>query len=288
MSIIRPVPVCFGALALALVACSAAPQQTRPMGTIASPKRGGAAQKGPVAVQQQSKPGDNSALIVSGNEVVSLLITDPSGRRLGDDARSKRAFNEIPGGSVEANLTGTDEDEGEDAGENITIPQPDAGRWSLAAIGRKTGNYEFTVSASELPGGNSISVKIRGVIASPGDEDRFAITLPPARDRLRLAGAFRLSPNSPFSYSREVSPQTLIGSRAPFLALLVFYDDSIDPASVTATVNGQVLAADAGAGGQAHRLLRIPLHGQEIQVRISAGEISSGASKEDAFVLSGH
>ncbi len=287
MSVIRRVPACLGVLVLALVACSAAPQQTRPMGTVASPKRGGAVQKAPAAVQVQSKPGDNSALIVSGNEVVSLLVTDPSGRRLGDDARSKQAFNEIPGGSVESNLTGSDEDEADDAGENITIPQPDAGSYSLAASGRKTGAYEFTVSGSELSGGHSISFKIRGMIASAGEEDRFTITLPPARDTLRLAGAFRLNPNSPFSYSREVRPQTLISSRAPFLPLLVFHDETIDPASVAVTANGRVLPADAGSTGQRYRLLRIPLRGQQIQVRMSAREVSSGASKEDSFVLSG-
>ncbi len=258
------------------------------MGTVASPKRGGAVQKAPTAVQVQGKAGDNSALIVSGNEIVSLLITDPSGRRLGDDARTKQAFNEIPGGSVEANLTGTDEDESDDAGENLTIPQPDAGSYSLAATGRKAGNYEFTVSASELPGGRSVSFKIRGVIASPGDEDRFAITLPPARDTLQLAGAFRLNASSPFSYSREVRPQTLISSRAPFLPLLVFYDKSIDPTSVTVNANGQPLPVDTGSAGQGYRLLRIPLRGAQIQVRISGREVSSGASKEDSFALSGH
>lgn len=73
-----------------------------------------------------------------------LLVTDPSGRRLGLDPSTNTSYNEIPGGSYFEDSVGGGPDDATTTGhivKTIWIPSPSSGPYALSVIGTGSGSY---------------------------------------------------------------------------------------------------------------------------------------------------
>jgi hypothetical protein len=82
-------------------------------------------------------------MTIACQSAVDLMITDPQGRRLGDDPIAHAHYDEIPRAYYEAG--GIDDDETgapeEDPAKTIFIPDAKAGAYKLRVVGAKSGKF---------------------------------------------------------------------------------------------------------------------------------------------------
>ena len=89
-----------------------------------------------------------ASMTITCQSAVDLMITDPQGKRLGDNPIAHTHYDEIPNAYYEAG--GIDDDETgaseEDPSKTIFVPNPAAGSYKLTIIGSKAGKYscQFT------------------------------------------------------------------------------------------------------------------------------------------------
>jgi hypothetical protein len=147
-------------------------QQT---GTVVGTKPGSAlhAQKATATAQKL----ETSSLHISCDSVEEVLITDPLGRRLGDNPASKAHYDEIPNAYFEAG--GIDDDETGDADDSpakiMFIPTPASGDYKLNLFLGETDHYSCELLAYDNAGKTS-STELKNDAAKAGDTPRFTIS----------------------------------------------------------------------------------------------------------------
>jgi len=156
--------VCLGATALA--------QQK---GTSVGPVSGSAirASKATVAAPKL----ETSSLSVTCDSVANVMITDPQGRRLGDDPKAHAHYDEIPnayyeGGGLDDDETGEAED---DPAKLLFIPTPVAGEFKVAVFLEKAGEYSCDLVGYDN-GGNTSKVALNEVPGKEGDVQKFTLS----------------------------------------------------------------------------------------------------------------
>ena len=132
--------------AVFFVAISSLAVAAQQQGTTTGSKPGSAMRAvEPATVTSSPEP---ASMTIVCQSAVDLMITDPQGRRLGDDPIAHANYDEIPSAYYEAG--GIDDDETgapeEDPAKTIFIPNPVSGSYKLTIVGAKAGKYscEFT------------------------------------------------------------------------------------------------------------------------------------------------
>jgi hypothetical protein len=157
---------------LVCLAITALSQQTA---TVVGTKPGSAlhAQKASGTAQKL----ETSSLHISCDSVEEVLITDPMGRRLGDNPANNAHYDEIPNAYFEAG--GTDDDETGDADDNpakiLFIPTPASGDYKLTIFLGETDHYSCELLAYDNAGKTS-SAELKDDAAKSGDTPRFTIS----------------------------------------------------------------------------------------------------------------
>jgi hypothetical protein len=134
--------------------------------------------------------GEEASITISFHSPVSLLLTDPSGRRLGDDPSTRASYDEIPRAYYEAagledDETGQQED---DPAKSMFIPAPIPGQYRLKVSSTAEGAYsaDFAVQRSE---GSNSSVSLQNVPIALNQTQTFTLTYgTAAKSSLHLTG----------------------------------------------------------------------------------------------------
>lgn len=115
-----------------------------------------------------------ATLTISAHSPVDLLVTDPSGHRIGFDVAAGHVVNGIFGGQYSGR--GSEP-------QIVTVPEPSAGTYDIGAQGRDTG--PFTIDVQTLDGdGNVITTQSMTGIASPGSVQAFQASVGVAADTI--------------------------------------------------------------------------------------------------------
>jgi hypothetical protein len=158
---------------LALCCSAAFGQQT---GAIVGAKPGSAlhAQKAAPAAGPKL---ETSSLTITCDSVANVTVTDPRGRRLGDDPKAHAHYDEIPNAYYEGG--GLDDDETGEAEDNpakiLFIPTPPSGDFKLTVFLDETDHYSCDLLAYDNAGGTS-KTELKDDNAKPGDTQRFTVT----------------------------------------------------------------------------------------------------------------
>ena len=99
-------------------------------------------------------PHDATKTLLPG-QGADLIVTDPNGRRFGQDPYEKTFYREIPGGALEPVInTQPNQPIGPRGlfGSGVRIRQPVEGRYALQVIGREWANYEYVLQAWDRTG----------------------------------------------------------------------------------------------------------------------------------------
>jgi hypothetical protein len=96
------------------------------------------------------------------NSAVNLVLADPENRRFGNDPAHHRAYDELPGASLDS--AGPEDHETaaheEDPAKVMTVVNPEAGRFTLMLIGARDGTYSCFIVAS-LGNGADAQIDLR-------------------------------------------------------------------------------------------------------------------------------
>ncbi len=114
---------------------------------------------------------------------VDLMITDPKGRRLGDDPLAHAHYDEIPNAYYEAG--GIDDDETgepeEDPAKTIFIPDPAAGSYKLTVVGAKAGKYSCQFTGQDARGALE-PAELKDVAIGADEVQVFMVRFPASAD----------------------------------------------------------------------------------------------------------
>ena len=106
------------------------------------------------------------------------MITDPQGRRLGDDPIAHTHYDEIPNGYYEAG--GIDDDQTgapeEDPGKTIFVPDPAAGTYRLTITGAKANKYSCQFTGQDSKGTRE-PAELKDVPIEADEVQSFAVRL---------------------------------------------------------------------------------------------------------------
>ena len=121
-------------------------------------------------------PHDATKTLLPG-QGADLIVTDPNGRRFGQDPYEKTFYREIPGGALEPVInTQPNQPIGPRGlfGSGVRIRQPVEGRYALQVIGREWANYEYVLQAWDRTGRARWTHMGRGG-TEPGGIDAYEI-----------------------------------------------------------------------------------------------------------------
>lgn len=145
-------------------------------GTATGTTPGSAVRQAPKATPAAPKA-DTSSLNITCDSVANVTVTDPRGRRLGDDPKAHAHYDEIPnayyeGGGLDDDETGEAE---EDPAKILFIPTPAAGDFKVTVFLEKTGTYSCDVTAYDSAGRTS-KAETGEIEGKEGDVQKFTVT----------------------------------------------------------------------------------------------------------------
>lgn len=120
-------------------------------------------------------------MTIACQSAVDLMITDPQGKRLGDNPIAHTHYDEIPNAYYEAG--GLDDDETgaseEDPAKTIFIPDPAAGIYKLTIVGAKAGKYSCQFTGQDGKGTRE-PVELKDVAIGADEVQVFEVQFPAA------------------------------------------------------------------------------------------------------------
>jgi hypothetical protein len=120
---------------------------------------------------------ETSSLTITCDSVANITVTDPRGRRLGDDLNAHAHYDEIPnayyeGGGLDDDETGEADD---DPAKILFIPTPPSGDFKLTVFLGETDHYSCDLLAYDNAG-NTSKTELKDDNAKAGDTQRFTVT----------------------------------------------------------------------------------------------------------------
>ncbi|MCP8313901.1 MAG: caspase family protein [archaeon] len=109
----------------------------------------------------------SDSIRITAHSPVNILVTDPTGRRVGYDPVTDSVINEIPG----ATYSGIGSEP-----QTITIPSPLDGLYRVDAFGTASGEYNLQIDTLDSTGTLIDSITWKGT-ASKGDQDTYSAQL---------------------------------------------------------------------------------------------------------------
>ena len=161
---------------LFVAACLCPLASAQKTGTVVGSTPGSAVRQSPKAVPSAPKP-ETSSLTISCDSVADVMVTDPRGRRLGDDPKAHQHFDEIPNAYYEA--TGLDDDETGEADDSSTkllfVPTPVAGDFKVTVFTQQSETYSCELLGYDNAGANS-KLELNEIAAKPDEVQRFTVS----------------------------------------------------------------------------------------------------------------
>jgi hypothetical protein len=191
---------------------------------------------------------DMTGLTVSFHSPGELLITDPSGRRLGADLLTNASFQEIPNSAynnepLEDDDTGVPDDDS-DTMKDIEVVSPATGDYTLTITGTGNGTYDMEIQGLDANGQPSLST-FSGVPISTNQVQTIVIHYDSAPGtQLQLSGGFDGGGQRPkdvnhfLSYGNPTSNHVSLAAGRASFPLLIFYSDTVLPSTFSATLGG--------------------------------------------------
>ncbi len=167
--------------------------------------------------------------------VTDQLLTDPRGRRLGYSQPTGTPYSEIPRSSYikEGGQTRPTAE--------IEILGPVTGTHALEVVGAQTGRYDFETRYWDGEGEGD-GADLEGVPTAPGVVHRYTIEFAQSpKPVLRLSGALRAG--TLLSFASPSGATTRVGRAQAKFPVVVFYAETLLPASFRAALNGADVAA---------------------------------------------
>jgi hypothetical protein len=208
-------------------------------------------------------------LTVSFHSPGELLITDPSGRRLGADPLTNTSFQEIPNSAYNNEPLEDDDtqipDDDSDTMKSLEVVSPATGDYTLTVTGTGEGTYDMEISGMDANGQPTVSA-FSGVPITTNQVQTMVIhydSTPGAQ--LQLSGGFDGGGQRPkdvnhfLSYGNPTSNHVGLPAGASSFSLLIFYSGTVLPATFSATLNGTDVSQlfHPAAGG--HEFVALPM-----------------------------
>jgi hypothetical protein len=229
-----------------------------------------------------------------------LVLTDPSGRRLGYDPLAGRMYAEMPGSyydtaavSSSVNDDGSFADDEPDPPKHIEVHGALAGTYTVDVAGTGTGTYRL-----DITGYDAALDKHRTTFAdvpiTPGElhSYRFAydVATAGAPGGMALTGSFSGGGQSAasdelLSYSRPAQRQTTVAPGATSYSLMIFYGAGVDPSTFTATLNGADVRASFHPVPGSYETVVIPLSAGRNVLKLGAKGVAGARTTSDADQL---
>jgi len=177
---------------------------------------------------------------------VELLITDPQGRKLGDDPVALRFFDEIPDSyydsiGLEDDDTGTDPT---DPGKSLYIPRAASGQYTLNVTGLDTSAYSADFVALDSNGVKT-EMSLKNIPIGLNEVQTFNINYSSTPGQtIQVTGGFDgggqnpASVNTFLSYSKLASSRTTLPAGTQTYTIVIFYSPVVMPGTFSATLNG--------------------------------------------------
>lgn len=190
---------------------------------------------------------DQRGITVSFHSPGELLISDPSGRRLGFDPLTNQSFAEIPGGfyddvGLQDDVTELPADD-TDTGKSLGLVSTATGDYPLTVTGTGTGTYNMEIQALDANGQPSLST-FQNVPISTNLVQQMVIhydSTPGAQ--IQLAGGFDGGGQRPrdvnrfLTYGSPAASQTNVPAGTTAFPLLIFYGPTVIPGTFSAILN---------------------------------------------------
>ncbi len=210
-----------------------------------------------------------SKIIATFHSPVQLLLTDPSGRRLGVDPVTGEAYDEIPNAYYDD--VGLDDDEtGDreiDPPKQLYLPRPDSGDYSLTVLGTGDGTYTADFVAADANGTESTS-QIQDVPIATGQIQNLSFhydSTAGSTSTLQLAGGYDGGGQRPrdvnkfLSYGNPSESQTQLPAGTQTFPLLIFYASATDPSTFSAVLDGNDITALFNPQPGTSEIVELPL-----------------------------
>ena len=249
-------------------------QQPQQPLTAVGPQKGDAAKAaGRVSV---ATPQGQSSLTIGCDPPVYLFIVDPQGRKKGFDTADHRMHDDIPDAAI-------DEAEGGDGGQSVFIPRPIAGHYRVASSAGEAGTYGCTFNGVDTRDQSTPVKALEHIPINKDEIQKFDVTFDGSPgSHLNVAGGF--APSAMLSYASPTTTSVVLPAGQREAAFLIFYDEHVDVASFSATLNGALLTRLFHPQVGAWELIKIPLteHRNRVQLAISSQD---GTAVKDTFEI---
>jgi hypothetical protein len=207
---------------------------------------------------------DSRGITVSFHSPGELLITDPNGLRLGYDPIFDQSYTEIPNASYDD--VGLQDDVTElpaddtDTGKSLGLPGAPDGDYTLTITGTGVGTYNMEVQGLDVNGLSSVS-KFQNVPLAPNLVQRMVLHYSSAPgSQIQLGGALDGGGANHFlSFASPVKQASLVPAGQNNFPVIIFYASNINPASFTASLNGQDQTALFHPAPGASETVNLPL-----------------------------
>ncbi|MBN1618386.1 hypothetical protein JW887_03525 [Candidatus Dojkabacteria bacterium] len=219
-----------------------------------------------------------------------LVVTDPSGKKVGYDPISDITFNdEIPNSNYDTIvLSDPESDLMLPETKELEIWRPIEGEYELQIIGTGTGNYNLEIYATDREGSSSAD-RFSEVPISPGKIHTFLF------DYSRESGTFLdtygvfdgkgqrpRDVNKFLSYSQPTQVTTELTSGEMSYELILIYSENINPSTFTADLNGQDISNFFDPAPNKYEIVNIDLSmGRNTLILSVEGTLDSGRSATD-------
>src|SRR5579859_2112330 len=231
-----------------------------------------------------------------------LILTDPSGHRLGLDPVTNTSYDEIPNSSYIASFLTDDDPTGVAQGQanapevkQLMDNKPGSGQYIVTVTGTDAGTYSMPVYLTDQNGVTNFT-ELDNIPTSAGVVHKYTFTYTPpfpnsTSGAVALTGA--LAGNGPNSEANQfltfASPfvaATLVPAGANNFPIVIFYGPTTDPTSFTASLNGQDVHLLFGPAAGTSQAVNIPLpNGQSTLILQINGTTSSGQIATDTQTL---
>lgn len=186
-----------------------------------------------------------------------IILTDPQGRRTGQDPLSGQTYNEIPFSSYEITGYDTHADDGTtsvepgDMSKVVEVADPIPGEYTVTVTGTGAGSYDLDIRLLDASYNSSIK-EMAGLPISPGAVYKFKYAyVPPLVDNSepQLVGGFDGGGQRPrdvnklLTYANPTESQTTLQAGTTTFPLVVIYDGNVIPATFKADLNGTDVTA---------------------------------------------
>lgn len=228
-----------------------------------------------------------------------IVLTDPSGTRVGRDAATGALLQEAPG-----SFAGTDP-LGEDEADGSTNPDPDpikiagivgapAGTYTVTVTGTGAGYYQLLVSLRPQAWQNGTALNASNVPITPGEVHTYRFDYDPVTGSAGttfaggfLGGGQNASVNGLLSFAAPAQKVTQVGPSASTFPMRIFYAPGVEANSFTATANTANITSLFHPVPGTSEVVQIPLVAGKNTVKLSIhGTVGShSGTDQDAIIF---